>query len=421
MASFSPRISRDTRWLLIIIAVSIAALSILARVRFRDGARIPGPIAPVLSQLKPRSSFEEMTVAIGELLPRLRAIVVPLALPADAGTGDTFVPAISIADGLVAAVAPSAGRPSAPAIARFDKSTRLAVVRLPEGATNRMPAVWEPADAPQPRVFAAVTAPSGQVTARPVFVAALTASTSARWASRIWVLGDAPPLTEGSLLFTLEGALAGVVVTLDGRQAVVPWPAVVSEAERVLAAPDAPPGGIDVEVQALTAVLRAATGATHGVVVSWVAPAGPAAALVRVGDVITTVDGQPVSSPAEWAARRDRLAAGQAVTLTLWRAGGAVAVTVLARHDGAPAQLPLGLRLRTVARVGARIESVAPGSAGEHAGLRAGDLLTRVADIDAPTEAQARRAFQTATTERPLLLAVTRGDSHFVLAMDRRW
>jgi hypothetical protein len=424
MAAFPPRISRDTRWLLVIVAVSLAALSVLARVRFRDGARIAGPIAPVLSQLTPRSAFDEMSVAIEGLLPRLRAIVVPVALsaaPPEATAGHGVVPSIPFRDGVVAALVPTPGQPAAAAMAGFDRATRLMVARVAEVGANRSLQTWEPAATVQPRFFAAVTTPSGQVTAVPVFVAAMTASTSARWPSPIWVLNGAPPLAAGAFLFTLEGALAGLVVSLDGVPAVVPWPVVVSEAERVLSAAVDEPGTLDVEVQALTAPLRAATGAPRGVVVSWVAPTGPSADLLRVGDVITDADGEPIASLAEWQAHGDRLSAGQAVTLTVWRGGEAVAVPMVAQSATVPASMPLGLRLRTIARVGVRVESVANASAGHRAGLRAGDVLTRVADVEAPTEAQAQRAFQAATTDRPVLIGVTRGDTHFVLAMERRW
>lgn len=65
MSSPRPRISRDTRWLLIVVVASVTALSQLARVRFGNADRITGPIAPVISQLQPRSPFDEMRDARG--------------------------------------------------------------------------------------------------------------------------------------------------------------------------------------------------------------------------------------------------------------------------------------------------------------------------------------------------------------------
>lgn len=423
MAVTRPRLSRDTRWLLLIVAVSLAALSVLARVRFRDEAGLSGPIAPVLSQLSPRSSFEDMSATIDALLPRLRAVVVAVALApasAEASIDAVHVPAVSVADGLVAALMPARRRPASD-VQALDRSTRLAVIRVPDARISATLQTWTPPAAPQPRFFVAVEAPSGQVIARPVFVAALSSAVSPGWPTPSWALSGTPAMAAGTLLFTLDGALAGVIVGDDTRQALVPWPVVASEAGRLLAAEPTAAGHVEIEVQALSAALRAATGTAYGVLVSWVSPSGPAAGLVRVGDVITGVDGLPIASLAEWQVRLDRLSAEQAVTFELARDGGSVAVSVVARREPPPSATPLGLRLRTVAGAGARVDGVVDGSAGQRAGLRPGDLLTRVGDAHVPTEAQARRAFDDAAADRPLLVAVTRGDSHFVLALDRRW
>ncbi len=422
MAVSRPSISRDTRWLLIIVAVSLTALSVLARWRFRDPGRLAGPIAPVLSQLQRRSAFADMSAAVEALLPRLHAAVVPLALtsPTAAADGEAFVPALRFRDGFVAALAPTTDRPTSSAIVAVDRVTRLAVARAP-GETNGGPSVWEPGAPFQSRFFVAVSAPSGQVVAQPFFVATLVHAVSPRWPAPVWTLHGGALVAPGTLLFTLEGALAGLVVDLDGHTGLVPPSVVMGEAERILAAGDSEAGRLDFEVLPLTDALKAATGATAGVVVSRIAPSGPAAGLLRIGDVITDVGGEPVISIAYWQSRLDRVTAEQPVALTLWREGSRVPVTVVARGDALPVRLPLGLRLRTLPRLGARIETVAEGSAAQRAGLRTGDVLTRVGDVDSPTAVQANRAFNRATSDRPLLLGITRGETHLVMAMDRRW
>lgn len=422
MAAPRPSIGRDTRWLLIIVAVSLTALSMLARVRFRDTARIAGPMAPLLSQLQPRSSFDEMSAVIEGLLPRLRAAVVPLAL-ADTGSApdrDTFVPAIRFRDDFVVALTSTSSQATASSIVAIDRATRLAVARSP-GVFPRTSQVWEPTAASPSRFFVAVSAPAGQVVARPIFVAAIASAASSRWPAAVWALHGSPAIAPGTLLFTFEGVLAGLIVDLEGQPALVPSSLVKSEAERVLATGTHEAGRLHLEVQTLTDPLKAATGAANGVVISWVEPSGPAAGLVRVGDVIAEVNGAPLTSIADWESRLDRVSVGQPVALTLWRGAERVTVTILASGEGPPAPVPLGLRLRTLARIGARIEGVAERSAAQRAGLRAGDVLTRVGDLDAPTAAQAAREFRTTTAERPLLLGVTRGDTHVVMAMDRRW
>jgi S1-C subfamily serine protease len=75
--------------------------------------------------------------------------------------------------------------------------------------------------------------------------------------------------------------------------------------------------------------------------------------------------------------------------------------------------------MRTVARVGAEVLSVAPASAAERAGLLAGDIVTRAGDRAAPAAAEVIDAFEK-TGDRPLLVAVTRGATHHVLALEPR-
>ena len=69
-----PVISRETRLLLITIVVSVGALWLLARLRFQDRPVTAAPVAPVLAQLRPQTSFEElirlMTRADRELLAK---------------------------------------------------------------------------------------------------------------------------------------------------------------------------------------------------------------------------------------------------------------------------------------------------------------------------------------------------------------
>jgi S1-C subfamily serine protease len=283
------------------------------------------------------------------------------------------------------------------------------------------PLLWEPTATAQSRFFAAVRVPSGQVVAQPVFVGGMTLATSSRWPNPVWALHGTPSLETGTLVFTLEGALAGVVVDSDGPPLLVPASGVIREAERVLSAGAHEAGRLDVEVQPLSAALKAATGAPQGVVVSWTVPSGASADHLKVGDVIAAIDGAAIASIADWEARLDRIAAGQTVTLSVWRLGAAVAVPLIARSDQQAERLPLGLQLRTVPRTGAAIRSVVAQSAAHRAGLRSGDVLTRIDTLDAPTAVQAERAFRMATTGRPLLIGVTRGETHFVIAMDRRW
>ena len=78
----------------------------------------------------------------------------------------------------------------------------------------------------------------------------------------------------------------------------------------------------------------------------------------------------------------------------------------------------LGLIMRQV-REGTEVLRVAEGSAGARAGLRSRDVITRINEEPEPSPSQIARAFAQLRPERPLLAAVTRGDSHYILAIER--
>ena len=93
------------------------------------------------------------------------------------------------------------------------------------------------------------------------------------------------------------------------------------------------------------------------------------------------------------------------------------------RYDAPPTPAearPLGLTMRAVPRIGVEIVRVDPGSAAARAGIEAGDVVTLIGEVERPTPGQLTRAFQAAPDDRPLLVGVTRGDRHRVLALGKR-
>jgi hypothetical protein len=97
----------------------------------------------------------------------------------------------------------------------------------------------------------------------------------------------------GALMFTLEGEFLGTAVTDEGTPAIASGNDVLGSVSRAHLSGGAvkEPG---IAVQALTAEIAAATGASSGVVVAEVDTDGSAAAVLEPGDVIIETDSQPV-------------------------------------------------------------------------------------------------------------------------------
>ncbi|MBI3262959.1 MAG: PDZ domain-containing protein, partial [Acidobacteria bacterium] len=159
-----------------------------------------------------------------------------------------------------------------------------------------------------------------------------------------------------------------------------------------------------------------------GVVVTWVDPRGPAADKLVVTDLIETIADEVVATLEHWETRLARLAAGDSLVLRVRRRGEVREVHLTA--DGAlPTQSAahlLGLTMRAIPRIGVEIVRVDPGSAAARAGIEAGDVMTLIGEIERPTPVQVTRAFLATPEDRPLLVGVTRGDRHRVLALGKR-
>ena len=73
---YRPRVSRETRLLLTTALIAIAALWVLARVRFPDRPSPQNPVQPLLTQLTPRPTFADLASEIAVLRPRLESLLV---------------------------------------------------------------------------------------------------------------------------------------------------------------------------------------------------------------------------------------------------------------------------------------------------------------------------------------------------------
>jgi hypothetical protein len=423
--SYRPRVSRETRLLLTAGAIAVAALWLLAQVRFPERPVTANPVTSVLSQLSGGQKYEDLAGETAELHARLEPALLALdaATVGAASPTSTRAAAIRLRDDLaVTWLAPgSALQPGqgVSVIAR-DAASGIAVARVPGLMTGAPLVPWTPRQLQRPRYLTATDLSPAGVSLRPVFLGALDPIDSALWPDAIWAIPARADVETGSFLFTGDAVLAGLVIRYRGALAVVPGETILAEAERLLAVPPRDAGAIGVEVQELTPALAQAAGASAGVIISWVDRAGAAGSALAAGDVIESVNGQPLSSRQQWDARAARLAAGETLNLRV-RRGGVIRELALVANPVAPPpeyKTP-GLTLRSRTRIGAEVARIAPGSAGDRAGLRVGDLITLAGDVAAPTAAQVLRGFGGKKPGERLLLAVTRGDAHFLTTLER--
>jgi Lon-like protease len=169
---------------------------------------------------------------------------------------------------------------------------------------------------------------------------------------------DPPGEITGDLLFTTvslrqPSAVGALVALLDAdrevvrRQEVIP-PGVeedeyvrvqrqlFEESARVAVAVGARAAGVDVEVSG------------EGAEVAGVVEGGPADGVLREGDVVEAIDGEPVELSADLAAATSRARAGDVVELAVRREGSLRTVEVEVAHVGELDRPALGVAVRTV-------------------------------------------------------------------------
>ena len=199
-------ISRETRLLLITIVVSIAALWVLARIRFQEQPVTSDPVPAVLAQLRPAAGYADLARAIAEIRPGIVAAVL----------ADHGVAALRIREDAGVALIPQADTSLA-----SDRATGLTIVQIPAAPLpSLMP--WAPRLVDYPRYLVAAELAGEHVSLRPVFVGALVPTESALWSGETWVLPPAVSIVPGTFVFTTDGAFAGLAVEYNGRIAIVP-------------------------------------------------------------------------------------------------------------------------------------------------------------------------------------------------------
>ena len=423
---YRPRVSRETRSLLTAGLVAVAALWLLARIRFPERPVTPNPVPSVLSQLASGPKYDDLANEIAQLRARLQPSLLALDAPsADPGGVATshLAAGVRLRDDLVVTFIPSASdrdRWNDVSILGVDAASGVAVVRLPNIAPTTPPVPWTRRLPHQSRYVVATDVSPEGVSLRPVFVGSLDEVDTPLWAEPVWAVPRRTDLAPGSFLFTSGGELVGLVIAHAGRLAIVPGETVLAEAERLIAAPPGPPGTIGIEVQDLTPPVASVTGAAIGAVVTWVDANGAARDHVMAGDVIEAIDGRMLAARQHWDVRVARLTAGETLRVRVNRRGEIREPALVATAAAPPpANRSLGLTLRGQSKVGAAVVRIERGSAADRAGLAPGDVIRLVGDVSAPTPAQVVGAFSAIGPGARVLVAVTRGDNHFVTTLDR--
>lgn len=421
---YRPRVTRETRRLLTAGVLAVAALWLLARFRFQDLPATPNPIPAVLGQLTSGPRYEDLAAEIAQLQPRLEPLLFALDPPPSALLGSPpasgRIAALRFRDDVAVALLPTGALFDDASVLARDPASGLAVVGVRSPARGSPPVLWTPRRLQQPRyVIASDVSPTG-VPLRPVFVGSLDQIASPLWSEDVWTAPAHSDLAPGSFLFTSDAELVGMVIGTGAERVIVPGAMLVAEADRLLARPRTPVGTIGIDVQALTEPVASVTGASVGVVVTWVARSGAASGHLTVGDVIEAADGRPLTTRRQWQALVARLSVGETLTLRVRTRGeirDAVLVAIGVAAD--PVSPSLGLTLRGRTGIGAEVIRVERGSAGDRAGLEVGDRITRIDAIQAPTPTQVMRSFSAAPQGQGVMIAVTRGDAHHVATLQR--
>lgn len=405
--------------------LAVLALWLLARLRFPDRPANPNPVPPLLSQLARSPVFSDLAETVADVRGRVAPSLVALVPVDDSDSHprpEDRVEALRIREDLAAAILP--GRSDTDerdplGVIVEDRASGLAVIRVSRQAGPALPRLWSPQGLDEPRYLLVSSTSTAGLSLRPSFVSSLAAVETPRWPDSVWALPNDAGIPAGAFVFSENAELVGVAAPYEGGLAIVPANTLLAAADDLLTKPQRVPAEIGFEVQSLTPALAIASGTEAGVIVTWVDPAGPAAAALRPGDVIQAVDDTPVPTTEHWRSRMAHVGLGDTVTLRIVNKGAPreAQLKMTTRTPLTPS--PLGLTMRPIVRVGTEVVRVDRSSAADAAGLQPGDVITAIGDIRAPGPARIRAAFTSARRGDLLTVALRRQRTHLIVALQR--
>jgi S1-C subfamily serine protease len=430
----APRNGRETRLLLVTIAVSVGVLLLLARFRFPEAPAVqPVESAPApLERLAAQAAYDELASIMADLERRLTPrITIVRTQMAGGGISATVAPrllpdrAVAVVDADTTIIGAVAGGDHE-IIAR-DRARNLAVLRVPAVDGSAVTARSGP---PRfgPRYVAVIEATPIGPAVRPVYVGRVETFQDPQTGVTLLSLAAAErALPRGTAVFTLDGLFIGLVRDGGDTAVVLPGEALTTVAQSAQPSSASRAGDLGISIDALTASLSRATGAETGVMVVLVTPGGPADGVLQSGDVIQSIDGVPITNVEQFRDVEFSRAPGTEVAIAGVRRRAPMTATVKAADSAAPGEKgnpvapdEAGLVGRTVAGVGTEVVTVVPGSAAALAGLQRDDLILAADAQKAPTSADLLRRFRSAEQGAAILLTVQRGSHHRVLALERR-
>jgi hypothetical protein len=422
----SPRGGRETRLLLVTIAISVGVLVLLARFRFPDDPAT-GPVesAPApLERLAARAAFDELASIMADLERRIAPRVTIVRTQSADGRTTMAVAPRMLPDRAVAVVSPgdrvvAAGGGDQDVITL---SGGIAVLRVPAIDDSAVPIRQVPLR-PGPRYIAVVEATAIGPALTPVYVGRVETFDDPHTGTPLLSFaGLQRQVPRGAAIFSLEGMFVGLVRDSGDTLTVIPGDTLRASAQSAQPSVPASRASLGIEVDVLTAALSRATGAERGVIVVHVLPGGPADGILRPGDVVQSMDGTPIASPVQFLEIERSRAPGSSVAIVGVRTRTPLEVSV---RTADPSAVPgsvddPGFVGRNVAGLGIEVLAIREGSAADRAGLRRGDVITAINGEAAPETAGFTRRFRSTEPETALLLTILSADRYRVLPLEKR-
>jgi len=435
------RSSHESRLLLITIAICVAVLLLLSRLRFPEAPPVVDASVPPLERLASRVSSDALTADV----ERLEALVGPSlvvlttrapAAPAPRRLDDVIgespawnqerqVVALRldattavgvVSDGASLEVAGSGPGQAGPAtLIGTDAIRRVGLVRVPEAPARPVTPI-PLSGLRRPLWVVAVEGTQAGFTLRPIQLGRGERFVSARWSNPLLPLGGTT-VAPGALIFSVAGDFLGVVVIDAGALAIADARDVLDLAARIAAGGGPAPASLGIAVQPLTPELMRATRAPRGVIVAEVEADGPAAGVLRPGDVITALNDQVVDDSDRFLLTVASLPR-QPVTVLIVRAGApqALEVTPAARAPQAGATAG-AVRFERRPGTGTRVVEDTSDRGLAAPALRPGDLVVAAGDEPDPTPVQIRRLLEAASPDAGVVFTVRREGQQFVVVV----